>query len=173
VYRDVDGGVSVQQRSQRIISRRWPRWRNARGYLVVLYQRAPWRYIALGLVIGLEMLLLLVSLVPDTVWASHGWPSGPIPAPLFPLTAGLFYLLPALIGGLCRHWQAAIFLATLPAWVDLGIFAVAAAARVGPFYLAQEAQAGGTVSTLELFAALGVFGWLARYFILGIVVKRK
>jgi hypothetical protein len=172
VYRELEGRVSVQQRRQRTISRRWTGWRDARGYLLVNYQRAPWRYLALGLVIGLETLLLLVSLVPDTVWASHGWPSGPIPAPLFPLTAGLFYLLPALTGSFCRRWQAAIVMATLPAWVDLGVFAVAAAARVGPFYLAQEAQAGGTVSTLELFAALGVFGWLARYVILG-VVKRK
>jgi hypothetical protein len=172
VYRELEGGVSVQQRRKRRVFRRWTGWRNAGGYLLVISQRVPWRYLALALVIGLEMLLLLISLVPDTVWASHGWPSGPIPAPLYPLTAGLFYLLPALTGSLCRRWQAAIVLATLPAWVDLGLFAVAAAARVGPFYLVQEAQAGGTVSTLEMFAALGVFGWLAQYALVG-VVKRK
>jgi hypothetical protein len=172
VYRELEGGVSVQQRRKRAVFRRWTGWRDAGGYLLGISQRTPWRYLALALVIGLEMLLLLISLVPDTVWASHGWPSGPIPAPLYPLTAGLFYLLPALTGSLCRRWQAAIVLATLPAWVDLGLFAVAAAARVGPFYLAQEAQAGGTVSTLELFAALGLFGWLARYVLVG-VFKRK
>jgi hypothetical protein len=172
VYPEVESGVSVEQRRQRSISRRWTGWRDTRDLLLVNYQLAPRRYLALGLVIGLEMLLLLISLVPDTVWASHGWPSGPIPAPLFPLTAALFYLLPALTGSFCRRWQAAIVLATLPAWVDLGVFAVAAAARVGPFYLAQEAQAGGTVSTLELFAALGVFGWLARYVFLGILNRK-
>jgi hypothetical protein len=172
VYRELEGGVSIQQRRKRTVFRRWTGWRDAGGYLLVIFQRVPWQYVALALVIGLEMLLLLISLVPDTVWASHGWPSGPIPAPLYPLTAGLFYLLPALTGSLCRRWQAAIVLATLPAWGDLGLFAVAAAARVGPFYLTQEAQAGGTVSTLELFAALGLFGWLARYALAG-VVKRK
>jgi hypothetical protein len=107
-------------------------------------------------------MLLLVSLVPDTVWASHGWPQGPIPASLYPVVAGLFYLLPAVTGGLCSRWQTAVVLATLPAWFDLGVYAVAAAYRIGPFYLAEPAQAGSTAGTLELFAALGILGWFAR-----------
>jgi hypothetical protein len=74
----------------------------------------------------------------------------------------LFYLFPAVIGGLCSRWQMAIVLATLPAWLDLGLFAIVAAGRLGPFYLADEAHAGGTASTLELFAVLGALGWLTR-----------
>jgi hypothetical protein len=118
---------------------------------------------ALSVVIGVELMLLLISLVPDSIWASHGWPQGPIPSPLYPVVAGLFYLLPAVTGALCSKWQTAIVLATLPAWFDLGVFAVAAAYRIGPFYLADPAQAGATAGTLELFAALGILGWFARW----------
>ena len=116
----------------------------------------------LSVAIGAELVLLLISLVPDTIWASHGWPQGPIPVPLYPVVAGCFYLLPAVTGGLSSRWQTAIVLATLPAWFDLGVFAVAAAYRIGPFYLAQPAQAGATAGTLELFAALGILGWFTR-----------
>jgi hypothetical protein len=118
---------------------------------------------ALVVAIGVELVLLLISLVPDTIWASHGWPQGPIPASLYPVVAGLFYLLPAVTGGLCSRWQTAIVLSTLPAWLDLGIYAVAAAYRTGPFYLADPAQAAATAGTLELFAALGILGWFGRY----------
>ncbi len=109
-----------------------------------------------------EILLLLIALVPQSEWAARGLPDGPIPRALYPLVAGLFYVLPALTGLLARRWQIAVLLATLPAWLDLGAFAVAAAARIGPFYLAQEPHASGAVGTLELFAALGALGWLAR-----------
>ena len=61
-----------------------------------------------------------------------------------------------------RRWQVAVTLATLPAWLDLGIFAVAASVRIGPYYLVLEPHAVSTVGTLELFAALGALGWLAR-----------
>ena len=44
--------------------------------------------------------------------------------------AALFYALPAVTGGLCRHWYTAITLATLPAWVALGVFATLAAPRL-------------------------------------------
>jgi hypothetical protein len=109
-----------------------------------------------------EIILLLIALVPQSEWAARGLPDGPLPRPLYPLVAGLFYVLPALTGLLARRWQIAVLLATLPAWLDLGAFAVAAAARIGPFYLAQEPHASGAVGTLELFAALGALGWLAR-----------
>jgi hypothetical protein len=118
--------------------------------------------LALGLALAGETGLLLIALVPQSVWASHGWPNGPIPEVTYPLVAALFYLFPAIIGGLCSRWQIAIVLATLPAWLDLGLFAVVAAARFGPFYLAEESHAAGTASTLELFAALGALGWLTR-----------
>jgi hypothetical protein len=112
--------------------------------------------------VGCESGLLLISLVPPTIWARLGHPDGPLPQAFSPLVAGLFYLVPTLIGALCRRWPAALTLATLPAWADLGVFAVTAAPRLGPFYLAQDPHAAGTVGTLELFAALGLLGWVAR-----------
>jgi hypothetical protein len=118
--------------------------------------------LALSLALAGETGLLFIALVPQSVWASHGWPNGPIPQVTYPLVAALFYLFPAIIGGLCSRWQIAIVLATLPAWLDLGLFAVVAAGRFGPFYLAEESHAAGTASTLELFAALGALGWLTR-----------
>jgi hypothetical protein len=132
-------------------------------------RRRRWLVTALCLVVGLELVLLLISLVPDTIWASHGWPQGPIPSSLYPVVAGLFYLLPAVTGALCTRWQTALVLATLPAWFDLGVFAVAAAYRIGPFYLAEPAQAGATAGTLELFAALGILGWFARWQLQGLL----
>lgn len=105
---------------------------------------------------------MLIALVPQSIWASHGLADGPIPRSLSPVVAGAFYVLPVVIGLLCRRWQAAVVLATLPAWLDLGLFAVAAATRVGPFYLATDPHAVSTVGTLELFAVLGALGWLAR-----------
>lgn len=113
-------------------------------------------------VILLDIALLLVALVPDRVWQTHGFPNGPIPSALTPLIAGGFYVLPALIGALCRRWQVALVLATLPAWLDMGLFATAAASRIGPFYLFLDVHAASTVGTLELFGALGALGWLGR-----------
>jgi hypothetical protein len=106
--------------------------------------------------------LLLVALVPDRVWQTHGFPNGPIPHALTAEVAAAFYVLPAVVGALCRRWQAALVLATLPAWLDMGLFATAAASRIGPFYLFLDVHAASTVGTLELFAALGALGWLAR-----------
>lgn len=123
------------------------------------------QYLVALLVIALvvQTLLLLISLVPATIWTNLGQSAdGPIPHSLYWLTAGLFYVLPALTGALCRRWQVAVVLATLPAWLDLGVFAVAAASRLGPFYVVQGTNAADTVGTLELFAALGALGWLAR-----------
>lgn len=118
--------------------------------------------VVLGILVAADVLLLLVAVVPQSIWANYGYPNGPIPHTLSPVVAGLFYVLPSLIGALCRRWIPAVVLATLPAWLDLGAFAIAAAGRVGPFYLAQDIHAASTVGTLELFAALGALGWLAR-----------
>jgi hypothetical protein len=128
---------------------------------------------ALVAAIAVEILLLLVALVPNTVWARRGFPNGPIPESLAPLVAGAFYLLPALTGALCRRWQVAVVLATIPAWLDLGAFAVAAATRLGPFYVALDPHAVSTVGTLELFAALGALGWLARTALLATLRRRE
>ncbi len=127
-------------------------------------KQARWslRLLLLGGGILIELALMLVALVPQTIWASHGFPDGPIPRVLSPVVAAAFYVLPVLTGMLCRRWTAAVVLATFPAWLDLGLFAVAAASRVGPFYLATDPHAVSTVGTLELFAVLGALGWLAR-----------
>jgi hypothetical protein len=124
---------------------------------------------ALGLTVLGEMVLLLVALVPQSVWQSYGYQDGPIPRSLSPEVAAIFYVLPALTGALCRRWQAAVVLATLPAWLDLGAFASAAATRIGPFYLATEPHAVSTVGTLELFAVLGALGWLTRTALFGLL----
>jgi hypothetical protein len=117
---------------------------------------------ALGISVLAEITLLLIALVPQSIWAGYGYPTGPIPNVLSPLVAAAFYLLPVLVGALCRRWYAAIALAALPALLDLGVFAIAAAKQVGPFYLAQDPHSVNTVSTLELFAVLGALGWLLR-----------
>lgn len=127
----------------------------------------------LGITVLSEMLLLLIALVPQSIWASLGHPDGPIPDALAPLVAGAFYCLPALTGALCRRWQLAVVLATLPAWLDLGIFAVAAARHIGPFYLVLDPHTVSTVGTLELFAILGALGWLARTSLLGLLARGK
>ena len=120
-----------------------------------------------------EMIFLLIALVPQSVWATHGYPNGPIPHALAPLVAGAFYILPALTGTLCQRWQVAIVLATLPAWLDLGVFAVAAAGHIGPFYLVIDPHAVSTVGTLELFAVLGALGWLTRASLSGMLIRKK
>ncbi|HEV7126246.1 MAG TPA: hypothetical protein VGN32_02255 [Ktedonobacterales bacterium] len=123
-------------------------------------------WLVLGGCVLADIGLLLVSLVPQSVWQTHGLPNGPIPHSLTTVVAGLYYVLPSAIGVLCRRWQVAIVLATLPAWLDLGAFAVVVATRFGPFYLGQDVHTISTVGTLELFAALGALGWLTRTVVL-------
>ena len=148
-----------------------PRSRSAR--LVELLKALGIRRAMLIASVLSEIILLLIALVPQSVWATHGYPNGPIPNTLAPLVAGAFYILPALTGALCRRWQLAIVLATLPAWIDLGVFAIAAAGHIGPFYLVIDPHAVSTVGTLELFAVLGALGWLARTSLLGMLARRK
>ncbi|HEY7124873.1 MAG TPA: hypothetical protein VH540_13035 [Ktedonobacterales bacterium] len=137
-----------------------------KALLLVLHLPILW------IVVVTEVALLLVALVPESIWASYGYPNGPIPHALSPLVAGAFYVLPAVTGLLCRRWYVAIILATLPAWLDLGLFAVAAAGRIGPFYLAQDPHVVSTISTLELFGVLGAVGWLTRRCLLDLPLLR-
>ena len=65
---------------------------------------------------------------------------------------------------LCPSWQRALLFATLPAWIGLGTFVVAATVKVGAFYLVSSDHVTANVSVLELFAALGSIGQLIRYF---------
>jgi len=133
---------------------------DARGWAARLLPLAPPALVSPSLLVGTA--LLVIAAVPQTTWQSMGLPAdGPIPHALVPAEAGLFYLIPAVVGALCRRWQVALVLATAPAWIDLGVFVVSAAGQLGPFYLTQNHSDGG-VGTLELYAALGGFGWLAR-----------
>ncbi len=136
----------------------WGSHRSSRARAILIAIRLP----ALWVSVLAEITLLLIALVPQSIWAGYGYPTGPIPNALAPLVAAAFYLLPTLAGALCRRWYAAITLAALPALLDLSVFAIAAAKRVGPFYLAQDPHSVNTVSTLELFGVLGALGWLLR-----------
>jgi hypothetical protein len=125
-----------------------------------------------ALVVG-GLALLIVGMVPQPTWQDLGYRSGsPLPQTLLPLVTILFYAIPALVGLLCRRWQAALVLATVPAWLDLGIFAVAVAGQLGPYYLVQS-HPDGTVGTLEVYAALGLAGWLVRAGALRLVGMRR
>jgi hypothetical protein len=73
------------------------------------------------------------------------------------------YVAPSVIGFLCPGWQQALLYATLPAWIGLGTFLIAATFKVGIFYLVSADHVTANVSTLEMFAALGGIGWLGRY----------
>lgn len=129
----------------------------ARSSLATIARRA-----ALATLVIVGVALLVVGMVPQTAWQASGYGTDdPLPPALLPLTTALFYTIPALIGLLCRRWQVALVLATAPAWLDLGIFSVAAAGQLGPFYLVQS-HPDGAVGTLELYAALGLAGWIVR-----------
>src|SRR5215472_5550965 len=124
------------------------------------------------LVIGLvifETILVTMALVPAQLWtrllpgSTSAALDGPFPPILAPIIPALLYLVPTAIGFLCRSWQRALLYATLPAWIGLGLFVIAAASKVGAFYLVSPAQVTANVSVLELFAALGAIGWLGRH----------
>ena len=125
-------------------------------------------YIVIGMVV-VETILVTMALVPPQLWTRllPGSPSaaldGPFPPALAPIIPALLYLVPTVIGFLCKSWQRALLFVTLPAWIGLGLFVIAAATKVGPFYLVAPAQVTSNVSVLELFAALGAIGWLARH----------
>lgn len=126
-----------------------------------------WDRLTIGLIV-IETILIVMALVPAQLWARILPPSasttldGPFPPTIAPLITVLLYLLPTAIGFLCRNWQRALLYATLPAWFGLGLFVVAATFKVGAFYLVSTDHVTANVSTLELFAALGGIGWLAR-----------
>jgi len=124
--------------------------------------------VLLYILIVVETLLVTLALVPAQLWtrilagSSSAALDGPFPPTIAPIITLLMYLMPTLIGLLCRNWQRALLFATLPAWIGLGLFVVAATFRVGAFYLVSTDHVTANVSVLELFAALGAIGWLAR-----------
>jgi len=117
----------------------------------------------------LETLLVALALVPAQLWtrllpgSGSAALDGPFPPKIAPVITALLYILPSIIGFLCRSWQRALLCATLPAWIGLGAFIIAATFRIGPFYLIAPANVTANVSMLELFAALGAIGWLGRH----------
>ena len=127
-----------------------------------------WDLLIAGMIV-IETVLLTTALVPAQLWtrilpaSTNTTLNGPFPASIAPIITTLLYLTPTLIGFLCRHWQKALLFATLPAWVGLGVFLIAATFKVGAFYLVSTDHVTANVSVLELFAALGAIGWLARF----------
>lgn len=130
-------------------------------------QQKRLNYITIGLV-AFQTILVTLALVPPPLWtrllpnSSSAALDGPFPAAIAPVIPALLYLIPTVIGFLCRNWQRALLYATIPAWIGLGLFVIAASLKVGAFYLVSPTQVTSNVSVLELFAALGGIGWLAR-----------
>ena len=124
--------------------------------------------LVIGLVI-IETILVTMALVPAQLWtrllpgSTSSALYGPFPPILAPIVPALLYLVPTAVGFLCRSWQQALLYATIPAWIGLGLFVIAASFKVGAFYLVSPTQVTANVSTLELFAALGAIGWLGRF----------
>jgi len=116
----------------------------------------------------LETLLVTTALIPAQLWtrllpnSANAGLDGPFPASVALVIPFLLYVIPTLVGFLCRNWQQALFYATLPAWIGLGLFVTAATLKVGIFYLVSNDKITGNVSVLILFAALGGIGWLAQ-----------
>lgn len=127
------------------------------------------RSIAVLALVLIETALVTMALIPAQEW-THLLPNapgaaldGPFPPGVAVMIPILLYLVPTLVGVLCRHWQQALLYATLPAWIGLGLFVTAASFKVGVFYLVSADSVTANVSILELFAALGGIGWLAQY----------
>jgi hypothetical protein len=121
--------------------------------------------------IAVEVLLVVLALVPAQLWtrffpnSTSAALDGPFPPMMAPVITAILYLLPTVIGFLCRSWQRALLAATLPTWVGLGAFLIAATFKIGPFYLVSVDHVTANVSILELFAALGAIGWLGRHLV--------
>lgn len=119
--------------------------------------------------IAIEVILVLLALVPAQLWTRYFPTStsaaldGPFPPIIAPIITMLLYLLPTAIGFLCQSWQRALLGATLPAWIGLGVFLIAATFKIGAFYIVSVDHVTANASMLELFAALGAIGWLGRH----------
>jgi len=131
-------------------------------------QEKRWTMLLMGMVL-IETLLVALALVPAQLWTRilANSPSaaldGPFPPTIAPVITVLLYIIPTAIGFFSRTWQRALLYATLPAWIGLGAFVVAATYKVGAFYLVSADHVTANVSILELFAALGAIGWLGRH----------
>src|SRR5260370_15820146 len=121
----------------------------------------------IGLVV-IETMLVLLALVPPQLWTrllpqtTSAALDGPFPAVIAPVITAVLYLVPTITGFLCRSWQQGLLYATMPAWVALGCFVIAATFKVGAFYLVSLDHVIPNVSILELFAVLVAIGRLGR-----------
>ena len=127
------------------------------------------RSLGILILVLVETILVVMALIPAQEW-THLFPGsptaaqdGPFPHSVAVIVPILLYVVPTLVGFLCRNWQQALFYATLPAWIGLGLFVTAASFKVGIFYLVAADSVSANVSVLELFAVLGGMGWLAQY----------
>jgi len=127
----------------------------------------------IAVMVIVESGLLVLSLVPPTKSAQLGWSAtnGPFPSAAAPIITAIFYLAPFACGVLARRWEIALMSATFPAWFGIGIYTVAASTQNGIFALTSGAHPSYLVGTIELFAALGGFGWIARRVIFTAVHK--
>jgi hypothetical protein len=107
--------------------------------------------------------LLIISFLPARVVLNLGWTTsnGPFPSSTAPAVTAVFYLLPFVIGLLARRWDLALLAATLPALAAVGIFSMGEAIVNGGFFFLKNNEPNYLVGTIELFAILGFFGWLA------------
>lgn len=127
------------------------------------------RFMLVISMVALETILVTLALVPAQLWtrllpnSPTAALDGPFPPAIAVVIPVLLYLVPTTIGFLCPSWQRALLYATLPAWIGLGAFVIAATFKVGAFYLVAPTQVTANVSVLELFAALGGIGWLGRH----------
>ncbi|HVU66391.1 MAG TPA: hypothetical protein VHD63_04650 [Ktedonobacteraceae bacterium] len=127
------------------------------------------RSVGVFVLVVLETLLVTIALIPTRDWArllpnsSTASQDGPFPPAVAIAVPLVLYVIPTLVGFLCRNWQHALFYATLPAWIGLGLFVTAANSKVGIFYLVATDSVSANVGVLELFALLGALGWLAQY----------
>lgn len=127
------------------------------------------RFMLVISMVALETILVTLALVPAQLWtrllpnSPTAALDGPFPPGIAVVIPVLLYLVPTTIGFLCPSWQRALLYATLPAWIGLGAFVIAATFKVGAFYLVAPTQVTANVSVLELFAALGGIGWLGRH----------
>ena len=128
-----------------------------------------YKHIIVLCLVALETILVAMALVPEQLWTrllpqySATALNGPFPPVIAPVITALLYLLPTVIGYMCLNWQRALLYATLPAWIGLGAFLVAATFRVGIFYLVAAEHVTANASMLEMFAVLGGIGWLGRH----------
>jgi hypothetical protein len=126
------------------------------------------RSIFVIILVAFEVILVTMALIPAQLWtrllpnSPDAGLDGPFPHSVAVIVPVLLYVVPTLVGFLCRNWQQALFYATLPAWIGLGLFITAASFKVGIFYLVSADNVTANVSILELFAALGGIGWLAQ-----------